>query len=95
MKGGKEHRPSPLTAIGSSACAADVCYQVTSPLHKYLGGLGVEPPKEKEAKKERNLVKKKLEIKDGIYLFVQQLGDSMVDVFGSVVSMKAIDFKRK
>ena len=29
------------------------------------------------------------------YLFVQQLGDSMVDVFGSVVSMKAIDFKRK
>ena len=68
MKGGKEHRPSPLTAIGSSACAADVCYQVTSPLHKYLGGLGVEPPKEKEAKKNGNLMKKKLEIKDGISL---------------------------
>ena len=68
MKGGKEHRPSPLTAIGSSACAAEVCYQVTSPLHKYLGGLGVEPPKEKEAKKNGNLMKKKLEIKDGISL---------------------------
>ena len=68
MKGGKEHRPSPLTAIGSSACTADVCYQVTSPLCKYLGGLGVEPPKEKEAKKERKFSEKKLEIKDGIYL---------------------------
>ena len=37
-------------------------------LHKYFGGLGVEPPREKEAKKNGNLMKKKLEIKDGISL---------------------------
>ena len=28
-------------------------------LHKYLGGLGVEPPKEKEVKKERKFSEKK------------------------------------
>ena len=38
-----------------------------SHLHKYLGGLGVEPPKEKEAKKERKFSEKKFEIKDGIF----------------------------
>ena len=32
-------------------------------LHKYFGGLGVEPPKEKEAKKELKFSKKSLKLK--------------------------------
>ena len=47
-------------------------------LHKYFGGLGVEPPREKEAKKNGNLMKKKLEIKDGISLPPQKQLDVLL-----------------